>query len=267
VDYYFRIVTEGLNLTSAQGKAKAVRQLAPIVREIGDSVERTHYTQKLARLVRMDEDALAREVGSGRRVSPVVSAPLPDQTGRSKSLTFGPEEYCLSRLLRYPQLLSSVDALLREAGESPLRPEDFARPEIRELFVLVRQASVQNGSFDTDDAESLGSKVPVSLQPAFEQLWKDWIDASDVSFSEVEKDMGDAVLRLRARNLKHWGEEVWFLFEEAMSQGDARAREYGERMRIYTAAKRRVDQALAMRSVFGQRRRKDSVGWKSSVRA
>jgi len=266
VDYYFRIVTDGLNLTTAQGKARAVRQLAPIIREIGDSVERTHYTQKLARLVRMDEHALAREMGSDRRVEPPASVPSPDQTGHPAVPVFGLEAYCLSRLLRHPQLLSSVDALLHEADEPPLRSEDFTRPEIRELFVLLRQASIQHDSLDADDAEQLWSKVPASLQPTFEQLAEDWMDASDVSLDEVEKDLGDAVLRLRIRNLKRWGEEVWFLFEEAMSQGDARAREYGDRMRAYTAAKRRVDQALAMRSAFGQRRREDSVGRKSPVR-
>jgi DNA primase len=267
VDYYFRIVTDGLNLTAAQGKAKAVRQLAPIVREIGDSVERTHYTQKLARLVRMDEKALAREIGRGRRVGPAASTPSPDQTGQPKSLIFGPEEYCLSRLLRHPQLLSSIDALLHEADEPPLSSEDFTRPEIRELFVILQHAYLQNGSLDADDAERLWSKVPTSLQPTLEQLSKDWTDAFDVSLSEIEKDLGDAVLRLRGRNLKRWGEEVWFLFEEAMSQGDARAHEYGERMRAYTTAKRRVDQALAMRSAFGQRRREDSVGRSAPVRA
>jgi len=88
-----------------------------------------------------------------------------------------------------------------------------------------------------------------------------------VSLSEVGKDLGDAVLRLRARNLKRWGEEMWFLLEEAMSQGDTRAREYGERMRAYTVAKRRVDQALATRSAVGQRQREDSVAWESPVRA
>ena len=52
-----------------------------------------------------------------------------------------------------------------------------------------------------------------------------------------------------------------------MSQGDARAREYGERMQAYIAAKRRVYQALAMRSAAGQRQREDNVGRKSPVRA
>lgn len=257
VDYYFRIVTEHLDLTSARGKAEAVQQLAAIIRELGDAVERTHYTQKLARLVRMDENALSREMGGGRQTRLAPSILPPGRANRLKSPAFGPEEYCVSRLLRHPQLLSSVDALLHQVGEPPLGAEDFTRPEIRELFALVRQISVGDGAFD---AKRFWSNVPASLQTAFELLWQGWADATEVSLNEVEKDLGDTVLRLRAWNLKRWGKEVWFLFEDALAQGDARAGEYGEKMRAYTEAKRRVDQALAMRSAVGQRRREDSIG-------
>ncbi len=264
VDYYFRIVTDGLDMTSARGKAEAVRQLAPIIHEIGDSVERTHYTQKLARLVRMDEHALARKIGGGRRSSPALSRSSSGPIVAPESPAFGLEEYCLARLLRHPHLLTNIDALLQEADEPPLRPEDFSRPDIRELFVLVRRASVLDGSLDT---ERFQPNVPQSLQPIFEELWGGWTDATEVSPGQVEKHLGDAVLRLRAQSLKRWGEEVRFLFEDAMSQGDARAREYGERMQAYIAAKRRVYQALAMRSAAGQRQREDNVGRKSPVRA
>jgi DNA primase len=262
VDYYFRVVTADLDLASAQGKAEAVRRLATIIREIGDSVERTHYTQKLARLVRMDEKALARQIGSGRRAGPPPSlAPAASSTSPAFSL----EEYCLSRLLRYPNLLASMDALLQEAGEPALRAEDFNQPGLRELFSLARQASDQGQILD---AEVLWQDVPPSLQLVFDELWTGWPDATEVSLDRVEKHLGDEVLRLRAKNLKQRGREIRFLFEDAMARGDARAREeYGEKMRAHTTAKRRVDHALAMRSAVGQRRRQDSVGRESPVRA
>jgi len=49
------------------------------------------------------------------------------------------------------------------------------------------------------------------------------------------------------------------------AQGDVRARKYGDRMREHIVAKRRVDQALAMRSAVGQRRRQDRAGQMSSA--
>ena len=175
------------------------------------------------------------------------------------------EEYCLSRLLRYPHLRASVDALLQEAGEPSLGVEDFNQPGLRELFSLIRQASDQDHILD---AEALRQEIPPSLQLVFDELWSGWPDATEVSLDKVEKHLGDEVLRLRAENLKQRGKEIRFLFEDAMARGDARAREeYGERMRAHTATKRRVDHALAMRSAVGQRRRQDSVGRESPLRA
>jgi DNA primase len=264
VDYYFRRATTELDLTSAAGKAEAVRRLTPTIREIGDSVERTHYVQKLARLVRMNEEALARRIKPQPTTRPPRQVSQPDKAGAAAPLEFGPEEYCLSRLLQYPQLLDEMDTLLQEIGEQPLADRDFGRPEIRELFGLLRRRVEQNGPLNSID--ELESSVPPGLQLAFEQLLEGWEDASTLSLNDVTKDLGDAVLRLRAQNLKKWGEEVRFLFEEAMAQGDVRAREYAEQMQIHIAAKRRVDQALAMRSSVGQRRRQDSVGRKAPVR-
>ena len=262
IDYYFHVVTDGLDMTSAQGKAEAVRQLAPVIREIGNSVERTHYTQKLARLIRTDEHTLARRIGRPKS-SPTFPNIPPGLTITSDSPTSSLEEYCLGHLLRYPQLLSRMDVLLQEADEPPLRPEDFTQPGIRELFDLVRRASASDESTDT---ERLRSDVPSSLQSIFEAVWNGSTEAIEISLNEVEKHLGDAILRLRGSSLKRWGEEVRFLFEDAMAQGDARAREYGEKMQAYLAALRRVDQALAMRSAVGQRRREDSVRPRSPVR-
>ncbi len=61
VDFYFRVLTQDVDLTSARGKSLAVQRLAPILREIGDAVQRGHYTQKLARLVKTTEAVIARE--------------------------------------------------------------------------------------------------------------------------------------------------------------------------------------------------------------
>jgi DNA primase len=263
IDYYFRIVTNGLDMNSAQGKTEAVRQLIAVIREIGDLVERTHYTQKLARLVRMDEHALARRIGTAQQSSPAFSRPTSSPAVASELPVSSLEEYCLAHLLRHPHLLARMDALLKEAGEPPLRPEDFTQPGIRELFDLMRQALAPDGILDT---EQFLPSVPTSLQPVLEKAWNGWTDVTGVDPGEIEKHLGDAVLRLRTSSLKRWGEEVRFLFEDAMAQGDARAREYGEKMQAYTVAKRRVYQALAMRSVTGQRRHEDNVRHKSSVR-
>jgi len=260
VDYYFRVATADLDLNSVGGKSEAVRRLTATIREIGDSVERMHYIQMLARLVHVSEKVLAQEINASQRTDIRQTAPPAVSKTPSKGVVFGLEEYCLSRLLRYPEQLGALDALLHEIGEPHLRPEDFSRPALRELFSLVRQAFERDPALNNADVEELGANAAPSLQIVFRELWQGWVDAAAIGPAEVTKDLGDAVLRLRASNLKHWGEEVHFLLQEAMAQGDAHAQEYAEQMRAHTAAKRRVDQALAARSLVGQRRQQDSLG-------
>ncbi|MBC7317176.1 MAG: hypothetical protein H5T70_12200, partial [Chloroflexi bacterium] len=62
-EFLFRRVLESADLTTARGKREAVDRLLPIVAAIDNPVERTHYLQRLAQAVRMDERQLlpARE--------------------------------------------------------------------------------------------------------------------------------------------------------------------------------------------------------------
>jgi DNA primase len=67
VDFYFQVVADQVDLTSAQGKATAVAELAPLIAELGDEIERQHYIQELSRLVQVDERTIAGRVDAAAR--------------------------------------------------------------------------------------------------------------------------------------------------------------------------------------------------------
>lgn len=67
VDYYISAVTAQTDLESAQGKAQAVAELTPLIAELGDEIERQHYTQLLSRLVQIDEQTIAHRVQAASR--------------------------------------------------------------------------------------------------------------------------------------------------------------------------------------------------------
>ncbi len=70
VDYYISVITAQTDLDSAQGKGQAVGELAPLIAELGDEIEREHYTQLLSRLVQIDEQTIAHRVqAAGRSAS------------------------------------------------------------------------------------------------------------------------------------------------------------------------------------------------------
>lgn len=67
VDFYFQVVADQVDLTSAQGKAAAVAELAPLIAELGDEIERQHYIQELSRLVQVDELTIAGRVDAAAK--------------------------------------------------------------------------------------------------------------------------------------------------------------------------------------------------------
>lgn len=67
VDFYFSVVAEQQDLETAQGKAAAVSELAALIAELGDDVERQHYVQQLARLVKVDERTIDGRVQAAAR--------------------------------------------------------------------------------------------------------------------------------------------------------------------------------------------------------
>ncbi len=84
IDFYFQAVTAGLDLNTAKDKSIAVRELIPVLRDIGNKVEQEHYVQKLARLIHVDERTLIAELKSGQKSHPIrrrkqpVSPVLPE---------------------------------------------------------------------------------------------------------------------------------------------------------------------------------------------
>lgn len=245
VDYYFQVVTADLDLTTAKGKAEARRRLMEIIREIGDRVEQTHYVQKLARLVRVNEEVLWRDLAGRqpRRQPTTRQGPLPPaETPEAPSpLSFGIEEHCLSVLLRRPYLLSHLDQALASIGEESLRDDEFTHIENRAIF----DALMSGGDAGAVNVQALRDRLDAALLPRFDALLEGPTGEPSLDDDQAVPDLVAVVLRMRQRRLQALIQELRFLSEDAMTRGDVKAGEYGETMRAYTSALRRVHQALA----------------------
>ncbi len=125
VDFYFRVLTQDLDLKTARDKSAAVKRLAPIVREIGDSVQRAHYVQQLARLVQAPEQIIAQEVAQNKRVTRARAQPVEETPASTRYVASKLEEYCLTLALRTPEHLARI---------AFLQAEDFAEPACRALY-------------------------------------------------------------------------------------------------------------------------------------
>jgi DNA primase len=139
VDFYFHALTQDLDLQNARDKSAAVQRLAPIIREIGDAVQRAHYTQKLARLVQVAESTIAQTIAEKKDASPAVKRPAAEPPTAAPQPVSKREEYFLTLALHTPEHLPRV---------AFLEPDDFADGEARAFFLALREFAAASDFFD-----------------------------------------------------------------------------------------------------------------------
>lgn len=186
VDFYFRTFIEDLDLKIARDKSTAVKRLAPIIQEIGDSVQRTHYVQQLARLVQVPEQTILLELGrkhpshDRRATQPNVEAPV------SAAQAPAPlEDYLLALALRTPGLMARIEFL---------EGEDFTSATHRALFLAFCEARGENDSFDAD---AFRTNLDETLTPLFDRLMERRPDLDEVDEPNRVREIETAAYRLR----------------------------------------------------------------------
>jgi DNA primase len=175
VDYTFNMVTAGLDLTTAKGKAQAGDKLLPIVAEIKNPIRQAHYLQKLAQLLNVSqqsiEAALARIKPKQARLKPTKQeAP----TTRHPLLSSPVEEYCLALLLQHPELKGSAQGLLAEY---------FENSENREIFIAWQQS---------DKIELVKERLEPEIHEHLESLL-----TREILGDKIEQKYAECALRLR----------------------------------------------------------------------
>ncbi len=164
MDYYFQVATAGRDLDSAEGKSGLVRQLLPLIGELGDGIERAHYLQKLAHLIKIDERILAAEMTRARTRG---GAEKSADDGRATSVVGGAsalECYCLALLVRSPEAIEGIQ---------DLSADDFLCIENRSIFLALKDSLAPPSAFDLEEFRTgldpvLGEHLDSMLEDAEE---------------------------------------------------------------------------------------------------
>lgn len=249
VDYYLRVVTQDLDLSEAKGKSEAVRRLVPVISEIRDEVERTHYVQELARLVRVDEDVIRRQLRSRPSRKPKTTKDAQQADMPERAPVFAHEEYCLAVLLCRPELLERAGQLFADLGLADLQEDDFVRIENRSLFA----AWLQFG--EGQDWTAWVDGLPPEHQQHLEFVLSRGPEAEELDGPDAERDFERRVLELRLRQVERTNQSLKVLQVEALEQGDAKATEYGQEMVALTGSLFRLQRALSERTALAVRER------------
>jgi DNA primase len=208
VDFYFRLLTRDLDLRNAHDKSVAVQRLAPVIREIGDAVQRAHYTQKLARLVQVAEPTIVQEVARVPRPrAPAREEPvMPSAPPRAIAAR---EEFFLTLALRTPEHLPRV---------AFLDADDFADGELRAFYLALRQFAESNEWFERAAFEAA---LPDALRATADRLRAAAQALPDLSEPDLAREIELAAYRLRAERDKNELARLELLLREQDELRDA----------------------------------------------
>lgn len=237
VDFYFRVLTQDLDLKIARDKSLAVKRLVPIIREISDAVQRTHYTQQLARLVQVPEQTIAQQVDAKKRVA--RTAPKLEEQTATRYAAPKLEEYLLTLALHTPEHLARIEFL---------DAEDFTDPACRALFVALREYFQPTELFDR---EAFRATLDESLHALHDRLIGEGMP--DLGEPDLAREIANAAHRLRLQHDKTELAQIEVLLRD---HDNERTTEEIQRLqtRISFLLKRLMDsqKALGTRTILGR---------------
>jgi len=264
VDFLFGVVVQENDLSTAKGKATVVRELVPLIQELADPIERTHYVQRLARLTQVDERTIQREierqaaaskwaVGADRQAR--VSRPAAGAPGAPVSAPRpgeGMAGYVLQQVLQQPRLLGEADRQLRSLGFEPLRDADFGRSEQRTLLQVLTDLQGRGESWQLP---ALAEDVPPFLQTYLADLVRGLPTRPSLALDQAAHDLVNAVLRLRQVNLQQRLQELRYLqATDGSGPDEPNSSENDYRLLVETQRQElgKVQMALSRRSLLSQ---------------
>jgi DNA primase len=237
VDFYCDVVAEQMDLTGAQGKGEAVAELAPLIAELSNEIERQHYIQRLSRMVQVDEATIAGRVQaaarqlkagiepSGRTAPPVSAAPsageMRAREGQAGEMRgYAHEEHLLANLLADVDLVVWLAGVTERYQLSPLQPQDWQHIENQEIF---RQLKQYLNSDEPWDVELFQERLDRRLHGRLAQLvaYASLLPAHDPAL--LREDVIKGLLRMRLEQVRSETTRIKYLQDELQRSGELEA--------------------------------------------
>lgn len=254
VTHVMEALAEGQDLRDPKVKSNIAVQMVPLIEDLPDPVERETYRQQLARFLKVDERALIGEQARGRSVSgskyprakragkqPGEDRPPVDSRFiNTVTPTFKLETYCLSVLLRKPELLHRLDRRLQESNLQRLSTEDFEYTDYQVLFELICQSLEQDG---VDHHQFVVMHLPDALLETVAEDLKQ-TEALDPIEEKVIDELFRGVVNMRRIIAEKNINQLRFIMEEEQQSGDLLVRTYQKAVQEQLRFRDHLDQAL-----------------------
>jgi DNA primase len=233
------------DLEDPRVKREIAAQVIPLIEDVANPVERDGYRQQLARVIRVDERALATtrvapQLTRQRRKPADVGVP-PQAAGTVKTSPDTPlEKYILGSLISDPELIYRLDRELQSNGLKSVGEDDFPDTDFRGLFDVVHRAIDQA---QMDPKQFIQEKLPPSLISLADDI-RVPIDKTDYQKLRHVEELQRAVIRLRRNTVNANLLQLKFLQEETQSSEDWRNLPYQSLVVQYSQMRDKLDRAL-----------------------
>lgn len=251
VNHVMDSLARGQDLADPKVKRSIAEQVLPLIEDVGNTIEREAYRQRLAALLRLDtrslqlkpasvsHDRRKHNMNSGENEGPQLKQPI-SLAAKNRPL----EEFTLRYLLLDPDSIYLINRALAQFDLKELNLEDFQEGDMKHLFNLVTQSLAQTEYERSDYVEmNLGDDFELpKIQPL------EVTSLSDAQ-SRLFKDRLRSILRLRKNNVEDRLREINYLQNET----EEKAYSSEEANLLYIdliETRRNIDQAL-MSPEFG----------------
>jgi hypothetical protein len=149
------------------------------------------------------------------------------------------EAYCLSILLRRPELLYRLDRKLQEFGLNALEVQDFEYTDHQLLFRVIRHAVEQD---EKDPYQYVMTHLPETLEGLAKDLLTQTEKLNPLDDRLLEELLGRFIDLRRVTANMNVG-ELRFLQEEEQQQGGVNLKQYQQQAVRFTRLLQSLDQA------------------------
>ena len=203
VDYAFRMIARQHDLSSMQGKRRAVEALAPLITDIGDPVARQQYLKRLAQVLDLGiQSEVLMNLMHARR--PTRQSPRAMRNSDGEQPSANGQEQPADRLEKYLLGLLIMHPEARGLAAEVIDAEDFHQPLFRQAYEYVRAA-------EGNGAASVGESEAESVHELLDRLRRERSIEPPIDEEYLRPTVMAAALRLKRRNVQEEYEDLQLL--------------------------------------------------------
>ena len=182
LDFYFETTLEKFDKSTPQGKKEIAKVLLPVIKRIPNQIERSHWIQKLSKILKVGEEAILNELGKIKIESPEKKeVPVfPPQKSRKELL----QERLVVLLLKSPDKFSLISK----------EDLNFFSPQIAQVISFLKEKDPQKVN-----------QEKISFPPELDYLIKYLLlksEIEEIPFKDEGKEIEFCLKEIKVLDLK-----------------------------------------------------------------